>query len=159
MNTQTQLLGKDVSNATRRLYRGTSVMNFRLSSTDSNNALSIIDVHMYKGTEPPRHVHDLEDETFIIMDGEVTFFISEMMIKAYPGEIVFAPRGVAHSFRIDTETAKFRQVITPGGFDKFFWQQSVPYSAGEPIKPIGPPSPEAVQSVLKLATSFGTRFI
>lgn len=159
MNTPTQLLGKDVLNASRRLYRGTSVMNFRLSSTDTNNALSIIDVHMYKGTEPPRHVHDHEDETFIVMDGEVTFFISEMMIKAYPGEIVFAPRGVAHSFRIDTETAKFRLVITPGKFDQFFWQQSTPYSAGDPIKPIGPPSPQALAGMMKLATDFGTRFI
>jgi len=159
MNTQTPLLAKDVVNASRRLYRGTAVMNFRLSSVDTNNALSIIDIHMYRGTEPPRHVHDREDETFNIMDGEISFFIGENMIKAYPGDIVFAPRGVAHSFRIDTETAKVRVMLTPGGFDQFFWQQSTPYSAGDPIKPIGPVAPEALKSMLTLATSLGTRFI
>ncbi len=159
MNTPTELMAIDVANVARRLYRGSTVMNFVLSSKDSNGNLAIIDTHMYKGTEPPRHVHDREDETFIVTEGEITYFIGENMIKAYPGDVVFAPRGVAHSFRLDTEMARCRVILTPGHFDQFFWQQSVPYSAGEPIKPIGPPSPEALQAVLKLSTQFGTRFI
>ena len=49
MNTPT--LAHDVANATRRLYRGTSVVKFILSSEDTNNALSIINSN-WKYIEP-----------------------------------------------------------------------------------------------------------
>ena len=157
MNTPT--LAHKAANATRRLYRGTSVVKFLLSSEDTNNALSIIEVHALAGTEPPRHVHDKEDEVFVIKEGEVTFFVGENMIKSYPGDVVFAPRGVAHHFKIDTPSSKILGIITPGGFDRFFWKQSVPYSAGEPIPPVGPPSQSAIDAIIKLSNEFGVRFV
>ena len=157
MNTPT--LAHEVANATRRLYRGTSVANFRLSSEDTNNAISIIEFHMLAGTEPPQHVHDNEDETFIVKEGEISFFIGENMIKAYGGSVIFAPRGVAHSFRIDTRSAKMLTIMTPGNFDQFFWRQSTPYSAGEPVAPVGPPSKESLDALNKLAGEFGVRLV
>ena len=157
MNTPT--LAKEVANATRRLYRGTSVIKFLLSSEDTNNALSIIEVHVLAGTEPPRHVHEREDEVFVLKEGEITFFIGENMIKAFPGDVVFAPRGVAHHFKINTPSAKMMGVITPGGFDQFFWKQSVPYSAGEPIAPVGPPTQSALESIIKLSEEYGVRMV
>lgn len=156
MNTPT--LAHEVANATRRLYRGTSVAKFLLSSEDTNNALSIVEMHMVAGTEPPRHVHSREDEVFILKEGEMSFFIGENLIKAYPGDVIFAPRNVAHSFRIDTPFAKTITIMTPGAFDKFFWKQSVPYSAGDPIAPLGPPSRESIETITKLANEFGVRF-
>src|SRR5215216_5540475 len=111
MNTPT--LAHEVANATRRLYRGTSVVKFLLSSEDTNNALSIIEVHALAGTEPPRHVHELEDEVFMIKEGEVTFFIGENIVKAYAGDTVFAPRKVAHHFKINTPSAKILGIMTP----------------------------------------------
>jgi quercetin dioxygenase-like cupin family protein len=157
MNTQT--LAHEVQHVTRRLYRGTAVFNFLLSSEDTNGAISIIETHILPGTEPPLHVHDREDEVFIIKEGEISFFIGDNLIKAYEGDVIFAPRGVAHTFRIDTPSAKTIVIMTPGGFDKFFWKQSTPYSAGEPIAPVGPPSPQAIESIIKLSNEFGVRFV
>jgi quercetin dioxygenase-like cupin family protein len=157
MNTPT--LARDVAHATRRLYRGSSVVKFLLSSEDTRNSVSIVEFHILAGTEPPRHVHDREDETFIVKEGEISFFIGENMIKAYAGDVVFAPRQVAHNFRVDTASAKMLTIMTPGNFDQFFWRQSVPYSAGEPVQPIGPPSPEAIQKVIALANEYGVRFV
>ena len=152
-------LAQEVANTTRRLYRGSSVMKFLLTSQDTNGALSIIDVHMLAGTEPPRHVHDREDEVFIIKKGEITFFIGENIVKGRPGDVIFAPRRVAHTFRIDTPAAKVLTIITPGDFAQFFWKQSVPYSAGEPVAPVGSPSQSAIQSVMKYASEYGARFV
>ena len=157
MNTPT--LSREVVNVTRRLYRGTSVVKFLLSSEDTNNTLSIIEFHALEGTEPPRHVHEYEDETFIVKEGEVTFFIGDNMIKGYGGSVIYAPRGVAHHFVIETRSAKIMTIMTPGSFDQFFWRQSVPYSAGEPIAPVGPPSNESIENIKKLASEYGARFI
>ena len=157
MNTPT--LAHEVSNTTRRLYRGTSVVTFLLSSEDTNNALSIVEFSILAGTEPPPHIHDNEDEVFLIKEGEITFIIGDNLVKAFPGDVVFAPRAVAHSFRINTPAATMRTIMTPGNFDKFFWKQSTPYSAGAPVKPVGPPSQSAIDSVIKLASEFGVRFV
>jgi quercetin dioxygenase-like cupin family protein len=157
MNTPT--LAQEVSNVTRRLYLGTSVVNFLLSSEDTNNAISIVEFHVLAGTEPPRHVHDNEDETFIVKEGEITFFIGDNMIKAFGGSVIFAPRGVAHHFRIDTRSVKMYTIMTPGKFDQFFWRQSTPYSAGEPVAPVGPPSKESIERIKKLASEYGARFV
>lgn len=157
MNTQT--LAHEVQHVTRRLYRGSAVFNFLLSSEDTNGSLAIIDTHILAGTEPPRHVHEREDEIFIMKEGTITYFIGENVITAYPGDVVFAPRGVAHSFKINTPEAKVMLILTPGYFDQFFWKQSTPYSAGEPIAPVGPPSQESIDSVIKLSNEFGTKFI
>ncbi|MES2647220.1 MAG: cupin domain-containing protein [Bacteroidota bacterium] len=157
MNTPT--LSHEVANATRRLYRGSAVVKFLLSSEDTNNALSIVEFKMLAGTEPPAHIHYNEDEVFIIKQGELTFFIGDNPVKAYIGDVIFAPRGVAHSFTINTESATMLTIMTPGGFDKFFWKQSTPYSAGEPVKPVGPPTQSAINAVVKLAEEFGVRFV
>jgi quercetin dioxygenase-like cupin family protein len=157
MNTPT--LAHEVANATRRLYRGSAVVKFLLSSEDTNNSISMVEFHMLRGTEPPAHIHTNEDEVFIIKEGELTFFIGDNLVKAYKDDVIFAPRGVAHSFKINTTSAIMLTVLTPGGFDKFFWKQSTPYSAGEPIKPVGPPGQSALDSMVKLANEFGVRIV
>ena len=91
-----------------------------------------------KGTEPPRHVHSREDETFYLLEGEITFYIGEETYKATPGTFVSAPRGVPHSYTFDTEVIRMLVLVAPGGFEEFFRppQSSVPAQAME----IPPPS-------------------
>src|SRR5256885_2347303 len=83
----------------RRLYQG-SIMNFHLLSKETNNAVSIIDTWTLAGAEPPRHIHTREDKVFIIHAGELVFFIGDDIITAGKGDVIFAPRSVAHHFKI-----------------------------------------------------------
>jgi hypothetical protein len=46
---------------------------------------------------PPLHSHEF-DETFYVLDGTLTFQLNEELTTATRGELVFAPRGTAHTF-------------------------------------------------------------
>jgi quercetin dioxygenase-like cupin family protein len=51
------------------------------------------------GAEPPLHRHP-EDETFYVLEGEVTFTASGLEHHACAGSIVYIPGGTAHTFQV-----------------------------------------------------------
>src|SRR5262245_15048635 len=59
-----------------------------------------------RGAATPRHVHSLEDEAFYVLDGEVSFFVEDDVIRATAGSFVWCPRTVPHAFCIESEVAK-----------------------------------------------------
>jgi quercetin dioxygenase-like cupin family protein len=68
----------------------------------------------FNGGVPP-HIHRLEDETFVILSGRIEFGIGDQVIEAGPGDTVFAPRNIAHTWRCTSpEGAKFLIWLTPG---------------------------------------------
>ncbi|BCM89726.1 hypothetical protein IAD21_01573 [Abditibacteriota bacterium] len=70
---------------------------------------------------PPPHVHEREDEMFIILAGCYEFQIGDARVQVGTGDIVFAPRGIPHSFRVvSNEPGRSLIFANPGGFDIFF---------------------------------------
>lgn len=55
---------------------------------------------------PPLHRRD-EDETYRVLDGEVTFFVGDDVFTASAGEVVVAPRGSARTFRVESDGARW----------------------------------------------------
>ena len=142
----------------RRLYKG-SILNFRLLSKETNNSISIIDAWMPAGAAPSRHVHDHEDETLIVQGGELIFFLGESAISARKGDVVFAPRGVSHHFKITTPTCKLQVILTPGNIDQYFWQSSFPFDEDEVSGFDGPPSKKELEGMKRLAERYGMRML
>ena len=68
---------------------------------------------------PESHVHADEDDTFYILDGELTFLLDEGEVAAPTGTFVLVPPGVNHTFRnaLDTPT-RVLNIHTPAGFDR-----------------------------------------
>lgn len=67
---------------------------------------------------PPLHVHDDEDDSFYVLEGEVTFTLGDEDVVAGPGTFVLVPPGVEHTFANRSETrARFLNVHAPAGFD------------------------------------------
>jgi mannose-6-phosphate isomerase-like protein (cupin superfamily) len=46
----------------------------------------------------PLHRHDVYDEGFLVLDGQIDFVAGEKTLRSGPGSFVFVPRGVAHRF-------------------------------------------------------------
>jgi quercetin dioxygenase-like cupin family protein len=71
------------------------------------------------GRELEAHVHDDEDDSFYILEGELTFLLGEEELKAREGTFVLVPPGVEHGFRNEGETAvRIVNVHAPAGFDR-----------------------------------------
>ena len=85
-----------------------------LSSTDSGGAMSIIDSTSPSQSGPPRHIHDREDEVFVIISGH--HVISRKAVGW-----AFIPRGHEHAFRVvSAEPSRHLVILTPSGFEGFF---------------------------------------
>ena len=70
---------------------------------------------------PPRHIHHAEDETFVVLSGEVEFWVAGERLLRGPGEAAFVPRGVEHTFRVvGDRPSRHLVILTPGGFEGFF---------------------------------------
>lgn len=69
---------------------------------------------------PPLHVHDF-DETFYVLDGELTVALGDRLVTAPRGAVAFAPSGTPHTLANRSDRAvRFLIVFTPAGFEREF---------------------------------------
>lgn len=93
----------------------------KLSGRDTGGALTLIEQSIAIGAGIPLHVHDREDETFTVLEGEVLFEAGDASHVAKPGDTVFAPRRVPHRFQnVGGTPAKTLLVVTPAGIEEMF---------------------------------------
>ncbi len=124
---------------------------------DTQGQFAIIETEERKGFEPPPHIHTREDEAFYVLEGEITYYVADKVIHATPGTYVYAPRGIEHTFKLNTEQAKVLVSVYPSGFEKFVKELSVPVPEQLPPVPDGPPDAEEVQKLISIAAKYGIK--
>lgn len=79
------------------------------------------------GGGPPLHIHTREDEFFLVLEGEITFFIDGIVTRVGAGGSAFVPRGVAHCFKnCSDRVARVLVLFTPGDIEGFFEYGAAP---------------------------------
>lgn len=78
-----------------------------------------------KDAGPAPHWHE-QDEAFYVLDGQITFMAGDQTFEASAGALVFIPRGVVHSFRVDSESARLLNFYLPGGFERVITELGQP---------------------------------
>jgi quercetin dioxygenase-like cupin family protein len=92
-----------------------------LPAAETGGALSIVDSVSPAGSGPPRHVHEREDETFVVLSGECEFWLEGDTFTRGAGESTFIARGREHTFRVvGNQPSRHLLILTPGGFEGFF---------------------------------------
>jgi quercetin dioxygenase-like cupin family protein len=94
---------------------------------------------------PTLHRHDF-DETFYVIEGELTFQLRDEVFRVKAGELAFAPRGVPHTFaNLGDAPARFLIVCTPAGFERYFARMAAERAGVEPPEWALQPIPEVTQ--------------
>jgi mannose-6-phosphate isomerase-like protein (cupin superfamily) len=111
------------------------------------------------GHSPPLHIHDTEDEVFRVLDGRLRFQVDGEEIRLAAGDMLLAPKGVAHTFCVDSEDgAHFMTVTRPGDFEAMVRECSRP--AGETWLPESlPPTPDQVAHLEDVCAHHGIRLV
>ncbi len=92
-----------------------------LATAATGGAISVVDSVSPPNSGPPRHIHHDADETFLILTGDVEFWMDGVKVNRGPGETMFVPRGTEHTFRVIGQAPSRHMIIlTPGGFEGFF---------------------------------------
>jgi quercetin dioxygenase-like cupin family protein len=121
----------------------------------SSPELGVTEVLMSPGEEPPLHVHKNEDEWFCVLEGEMSFHVGGENYRGRTGAFVSFPRGIPHTFTVESASARFLVMNTPGGFERMF--ELAPRSPEEAVRAmdafgmemVGPHPRQAVASEVR----------
>src|SRR5689334_12506157 len=120
----------------------------RVGAEHGEGRVAVVEALGPAGDMPPLHVHHHDDETFCVLDGELTLFVAgaEPVVLG-PGEVALGPRGIPHTYRVTSEApARWLVFTAPAGFDRFvrsLGQQAA--SDGLPPEVVMP-SPERLEA-------------
>ena len=125
-------------------------------SKDTGGSFALAEGLVPRGAEPPPHTHTREDEAFYILEGEMSVRVGGQTMDAGPGDLVYLPRGIEHSFELETPTVKALFLITPAGLEEAFKQ------LGEPAQgftlPPPPEEPPDVERMMAIFEAYGNEF-
>jgi mannose-6-phosphate isomerase-like protein (cupin superfamily) len=95
----------------------------------SDGKLGLLEERGRRGNMPPLHVHHHDDETFYVLDGEVSLFVGDRRLTLTAGRAALAPRAIPHAYRVESEEARWLVITTPAGFERFVRRVSMPAPA------------------------------
>jgi quercetin dioxygenase-like cupin family protein len=125
-------------------------MVIRVHGRDTGGIVSAVESHDVPGGGPPPHIHSREDETFQVLEGEYEFIVDGKSFVAKKGATIFAPRGIAHTYRYLGEVpGRLMCLITPSGFEGFF----------EAIGALAPEQQQDIPRVITIAKEFGLEIL
>jgi len=138
--------GRGMESGSAVWYMG-NLFGILADSGETGGRFALIETLSRKGTEPPRHIHRNEDEAWYVLEGEISFYVGDETRRAAPGSLVFAPRGVPHSFVFETDVIRMLIVLAPGGPEQHFRDPRF----SEPARTLTlPPPPEGAPDVAAL---------
>lgn len=106
-------------------------------------AIGVVEITLPRAWDgPPLHHHEF-DETFHVLEGELTFLVGDEVVTAGPGSTTVAPRGVDHTVaNVADAPARYLLVCTPGGFERMFARLEARVAGVEPSEEAMRPYPE-----------------
>jgi quercetin dioxygenase-like cupin family protein len=100
-----------------------------VSGEQSEGRYALLTFGMDHGAEP--HVHEQEDESVFVLDGEITVHIGARSYDLTPGCFAFMPRNVPHAITLRSGTWRGMSVSAPGGvFDNIVRERSAARRSG-----------------------------
>lgn len=92
-----------------------------LSGEQTGGTFTLLEALVPPDTGPPPHRHNAEDETFMVLEGSITFHLDGATHHSPAGTVIFVPKGVVHSFRNSGRAmAKLLFMYSPAGMEKMF---------------------------------------
>lgn len=135
------------------LWHLDNLMVFKAVAAATGNRLAVWEQLLPRHSSPPLHVHHRDDEAWYLLDGAITFAVDGSEMVAERGDFVWAPRGLAHTFRVESQTARVLGLGIPAGFEEFFLTTGRP--APELTLPPAPTAPPDLQQMLPAAHAAG----
>src|SRR5215813_10412977 len=106
-------------------YMG-SLMTFLVDGSETKQQFALMEYRAKPGNEPPPHVHELEDETLYILEGEIEAYQGDDVVTLGPGDTLFAPKGTPHAWYILTPQFRMLIMVQPAYSDQYFREMGSP---------------------------------
>jgi quercetin dioxygenase-like cupin family protein len=130
------------------------VYRFLATGQDTDGKYATFEAIVPPGNGPPPHIHSREEESFLVLEGEVTFQLGDERIVAGEGSFLNMPVGSLHCFRNESDkTARMLISVAPAGFEDMFFEVGIPLADDAVVAPI--PSKADIEKLLNAAPRYG----
>jgi quercetin dioxygenase-like cupin family protein len=132
-----------------RLWFLGTLATIRIPGEAVGGRFALIEFLFPRDASPPLHTHP-QDESYVVLEGNLTIQAADQRFELSSGGAAAVPMGVAHTFRVDSETARVLVLSTPAGLERMVCDGSVP--AGAPTLPPADtprPSPEELEEIFR----------
>lgn len=131
-------------------------MMLKVRDRDTGGSFSVHDNIIPAGSPGPLpHLHRNHEETFYVLEGELTVRVGERSITAPAGSFVVIPRGVVHQpSNPAAEPTRVLLIFSPSGMEHFFEEaaeQRIPLQAV-------PADPDVLERRDAFAAKYGYEF-
>ena len=130
-----------------------TLQTVKVSAADTGGRYGLIEVVVPAGLGSPWHVHPEEDEWFYVLEGEVTVWVADTKLSLTPGSFAFGPKGVPHTFYVETGVARMLVGFAPMQFEGF--QREVGEPALERVLPPPADGPPNIERLIPIAKRNG----
>lgn len=132
-----------------RFGPGGGVYRIVTTADESRGRIFAFEATEPPGGGPPLHTHANEDEYFLVLEGEISFYIDGTVTVGRPGQSAFVPRGAAHCFKNrSSREARVLVLFTPGGIEGFF-------DFGLPVNGLRPTEAEMLERLADYGSRYG----
>lgn len=108
---------------------------FKLLSEDTGGTIAIVEHPFAAGALVEPHLHTREDEYSYVLEGEIGFRSGDREVTLGAGGAITKPRHELHSmWNAGPDPARLLEVISPGGFERFFMELGDVVATGDPIE-------------------------
>jgi mannose-6-phosphate isomerase-like protein (cupin superfamily) len=135
------------------------LITIRVSSDDGSDTVSVLEHLASRGDSPPLHVHHTEDEIFHILEGELRFRVGDDELHARAGQTLLAPKGVPHTYFVESERGRWLVSTAHGDFERFVRSFSRPAQRAELPEPAPPPTPEQAEALAAACREHGIELV
>ena len=153
MNSTPQFINSTL--ATGKTYSAVGDRYVMLATGEqTGGAYCLAEATVPPGGGPPPHYHTREEETFYVLEGEITFMVDGQSMLGGPGTFVQIPRMTPHAFHnASNKPARMLLHCIPAGFEKFMaeFATELPSADSAPV----PPSSAEIEKLLQAAPSYG----
>jgi quercetin dioxygenase-like cupin family protein len=130
------------------------VYRFLATGDETGGRYATFEAMVPPGGGPPPHIHRREEESFLVLEGEVTFQLGSETIVAGPGTFLNMPVGSLHCFKNHSgRSARMLISVVPAGLERMFFEVGQPIADDADSAP--PPTQKDIEKLLAIAPRYG----
>lgn len=124
-----------------------ALVRVRAGGDSTGGRLAVLEHRGERGYGTPVHRHDVAEETFFVLDGELRVEVDGQSYAAGAGAVAFLPRKLPHALVVTSPQAWYLSLHTPAGFDRFALAVGTPATSIENPPDEPPPDPAALAAL------------
>jgi quercetin dioxygenase-like cupin family protein len=132
-----------------------ALSRFPITGAHTGGSYAVLEDRAPRSEGIPLHRHPGDDEAFLVLEGEMTFFINGRdPFRATAGSVIFVTGETPHAFQVTSETAHYVIITTPR-HEQFYRAISAPAtSASLPLS-----EPMDMEKIMSACEAYGVEIL